>query len=209
MPRSASIFAARAWSRLTIVRVLRRDVVPLADVGLEIVEPGREGLAGAHRGRRAQAFALRRNGQLPRTGAHGLEGVAGKVIMSYVRGLLRAAQQQGRQVLAINLVVCRHTAAGQFDEGGQEIEVRRHRVNHCAGGHLARPPCQRRLAHAPFVGAAFAATQRAGHTRIGALLQPGAVVAGEEDERALGKPSSRTVSSTRPTLQSTSSTQSL
>src|SRR5690606_36333657 len=97
------------------------------------------------------------------------------------------AQEERRDVGAVDLPVGRHRSAGQGDEGGEEVDVAGDGVAGGPGGDTAGPPGDGGHAHAPLVGAALAAAQRRGDAPLPALDEPGAVVAGEDDERVLGE----------------------
>ena len=164
--------------------MLRGDVGLLADLGVEVVktQAGR-----SLRGLLPHALRLGNERELPAPLAHGLEIVAGEVIMGFTRGLLGLTEEDRRDVTSVDHRRRGHGAAGEGDERREEVDGRGDGVVHRTSGDAARPPSEGRHAHAAFPGRALAAAERTGAAAVGALGQPRTVVGREDHDRILIK----------------------
>ena len=103
--------------------------------------------------------------------------------MRFAWGVFALAKEQRGEIAAVNHGLRGHFGSGDFQAGGQHVDGAGDGIAHAAGCDLAGPPRERGDAHAAFPGAAFATAQGGGAAAIGAFDEPGAVVAGEDDER--------------------------
>ncbi len=162
--------------------MLRGEVGAFVDFLIEVVE-ARVRLCVVLRLAFGAGVALRHERELPRALAHGLEVVAGEVIVRLSWRVFALAKEQRGEVATVEHGLRRHFGSGDFQAGGMHVDGAGDGIAYAAGRDLARPPRERGDAHAAFPGGAFAAAQGTGAAAIRAFDEPGAVVAGEDDER--------------------------
>ena len=127
--------------------------------------------------------ALCHQRELPRALAHGLDVVTGEVVVGFALGFFALAKEQRGKVATVEHGLCWQFGSGDFQAGGMHVDGAGDGTAHAAGRDLAGPPRECGDAHAAFPGGAFAAAQGTGAAAIGAFDEPGAVVAGQDDER--------------------------
>ncbi len=136
------------------VGMLPGEVGPFANFLIEVVEAWvRLGVAG---GFFAHGFRLRHERELPWSLAHGLEVVAGKVVVRFAWRVLGLAKEQRGEVATVEPGLRGHFGSSDFEAGGQHIDGAGDSITHATGRDLARPPRECGDAHAAFPSAAFA-----------------------------------------------------
>lgn len=165
------------------VGMLGGEVGLFADVLIEVVEAWV--LFCIVGGFFAHGFFLRSERELPWALAHGLEVVAGEVVVGFAWRVFALAKEQRGEIATVDDGLRGHFGSGDFQAGGQHIDGAGDGIAHAAGRDFAGPPRECWDTHAAFPGAAFAAAQGAGAAAIGAFDEPGAVVTGENDECVL------------------------
>ena len=98
------------------------------------------------------------------------------------RGLLALEQRKERQ--AVDLVFRLRGCAG-FDDCRDDIDISRERIRAGVGFHDARPADDERHADTAFESRTFAFAERAGGAGMASEVQPGAVVAGKDNDGVL------------------------
>ena len=130
-----------------------------------------------------------RQHEFPRAACDGVELVVLVVIPVSLVGILRAFDpfEQGQEILAVDLAFG-EGCADESGEGGKEVDIHSGFVADRAGGDGAGPAHHGRLADAAFPRGALAFAEGAGGSGVGAVGEPGSVVARENDEGVPGEP---------------------
>src|SRR5262249_50972995 len=136
-----------------------------------------------------QAIELVRKDELPFPGPNPIKAVVPVVVEVVPRWLCILLPGKERpDVVAVDNPVCRSRTAGELGKSRQHIHSAGKFLADGTRRNLSRPADQARFALATFPGGSLSLSQLPGRTGVVAVTEPGAVVAGKQNQRVLVQP---------------------